>query len=269
MSAAVQETLTPEYWSKANQRPRRAKTLLIALALLFALLDGPALAEEFTFRRVGVPSNGSSNRITAQIAVATPSHSFTSSRASEQQPAQVEPVSVVPRGHAAARMAGVDWFWKGVSPLLSDARSGRLEEAFAVITDAPPGEVVPPQRQALQELAHLYGADILRLTAGTSVSPDLVLAVLAVESAGRAESIRGGVAYLDWLLNHFEYDPILALAAYNAGEGAVQDNGGVPPYAETRAYVPKVLATWAVAQDLCKTPVEVATRGCGFMVAGL
>jgi soluble lytic murein transglycosylase-like protein len=127
-----------------------------------------------------------------------------------------------------------------------------------------------------------------------------VLAVLAVESAGRAgavshvgaaglmqlmpataarfgvrdrlepaESIRGGVAYLDWLLNHFEYDPILALAAYNAGEGAVQDNGGVPPYAETRAYVPKVLATWAVAQDLCKTPVEVATRGCGFMVAGL
>jgi soluble lytic murein transglycosylase-like protein len=77
------------------------------------------------------------------------------------------------------------------------------------------------------------------------------------------------VAYLDWLLQHFSGDPILALAAYNAGEGAVEDNGGVPPYAETHAYVPKVLATWAVARDLCKTPVEVATHGCAFLVAGL
>jgi soluble lytic murein transglycosylase-like protein len=197
-------------------------------------------------------------------------------------------------------MAGVDWFWQGVSPLLADGHLGRLDQAFAVLAEAPPGEVVPPQRQALQNLAHLYGADILRLTAGTSVSPDLVLAVIAVESAGRsqavshagaaglmqlmpataarfgvrdrlepAESIRGGVAYLDWLLNHFKNDPVLALAAYNAGEGAVANNGGVPPYAETRAYVPKVLATWAVAQDLCRRPGDAAADRCKFMVAGL
>ena len=56
-----------------------------------------------------------------------------------------------------------------------------------------------------------------------------------------AQNIKGGVAYLAWLLTHFDRDPILALAGYNAGENAVTKHGGVPPYAETRAYVPKVL----------------------------
>jgi len=83
------------------------------------------------------------------------------------------------------------------------------------------------------------------------------------------ESIRGGVAYLDWLLNHFGNDPVLALAAYNAGEGAVEANDGVPPYPETRAYVPKVLATWAVARELCRIPVDVLSDRCVFTVAGL
>jgi soluble lytic murein transglycosylase-like protein len=39
-------------------------------------------------------------------------------------------------------------------------------------------------------------------------------------------------------------DPLMVIAAYNAGEGAVAANQGVPPYAETRDHVPKVLAAW-------------------------
>ena len=54
------------------------------------------------------------------------------------------------------------------------------------------------------------------------------------------ENIRGGLAYLRWLLSFFEGDVILATAAYNAGEHAVERYRGVPPYAETRKYVARV-----------------------------
>jgi TPR repeat protein len=54
------------------------------------------------------------------------------------------------------------------------------------------------------------------------------------------ENIRGGLAYLRWLLAYFEGDVTLVTAAYNAGEGAVVRYRGVPPYAETREYVARV-----------------------------
>ena len=57
-----------------------------------------------------------------------------------------------------------------------------------------------------------------------------------------AQNIRGGMAYLRWLMAYFEGDIALVAAAYNAGEGAVERYRGVPPYAETRAYVRRILA---------------------------
>ena len=54
------------------------------------------------------------------------------------------------------------------------------------------------------------------------------------------QNIRGGVQYLAWLLKRYNGDLSLAAAGYNAGEGAVDKYGGVPPYAETRRYVERV-----------------------------
>ncbi|MDV7145290.1 lytic transglycosylase domain-containing protein [Tropicimonas sp. TH_r6] len=192
--------------------------------------------------------------------------------------------------------ASYAWYWDLIPPNLAESRSGRMEEAVAALRNGPGGATVTaPRLSSLQNIADTYGSEILKATVGTKVSPALVLAVIGIESAGRrtavshagasglmqlmpataerfgvsnrndaAQNIRGGVAYLDWLLDHFDRDPILALAGYNAGENAVRKNGGVPPYAETRDYVPKVVAAWNVAKGLCLTAPQLVSDGCVF-----
>lgn len=55
------------------------------------------------------------------------------------------------------------------------------------------------------------------------------------------QNIRGGTSYLRRMLDRFEENLVHALAGYNAGPDAVVQYGGVPPYAETRAYVERVM----------------------------
>ena len=55
------------------------------------------------------------------------------------------------------------------------------------------------------------------------------------------QNLRGGMAYLCWLLAYFEGNVEYALAAYNAGENRVLEYNGVPPFAETRAYVKRII----------------------------
>ena len=63
-----------------------------------------------------------------------------------------------------------------------------------------------------------------------------------------SQNIKGGVKYLRWLLSYFRGDVALTVAAYNAGEGAVDKHRGVPPYRETKAYVKKVLGLYQNTQ---------------------
>jgi soluble lytic murein transglycosylase-like protein len=54
------------------------------------------------------------------------------------------------------------------------------------------------------------------------------------------QNVRGGMAYLRWLLDRFNDDVKLALAGYNAGEASVLRHRGVPPFRETQAYVSRI-----------------------------
>lgn len=126
-----------------------------------------------------------------------------------------------------------------------------------------------------------YDAIIERAALSAAVEPNLLRAVIVVESGfnSRAVSKRGAVGlmqlmpatasrfgvsnpydprenvhagahYLKFLMNRFGQNVRLALAAYNAGEEAVERNGRqIPPYTETMAYVPKVLKIYRMLKD--------------------
>ncbi len=285
---------------------RRSQWAVLVLCILQTL--GTARAEEgtsspatsypdFTFKRIGAPKPGVGKRIMVQIDPAEQARMLAAAMPMPENP--------IPKGGAAPGLlpgpakptapGSYDWFWKAVSPSLAE-RDGRFDLALAALNQGPNGTMVAaPRLQQMQQMAQAHGPEILQATIGTEVSPALVLAVMGIESGGRADAvsgagavglmqlipatadrfgvadskdprqnIRGGVAYLNWLMKEFDRDPLMVLAAYNAGENAVKSNGGVPPYTETRDYVPKVLAAWSVARGLCRTPPELMTDGCVF-----
>lgn len=273
----------------------------VIAVILFATAPWAALAEDYSFKRVKVGDSLPGKRITVQIdpeeqaryLAALPKVDPHPDRSLEEESEVAGPKAVGSTTDAPA--SSYAWFWDQVPPSIGEV-SGRFDLALAALSMGPDGQVVgAPRMQHMQDVAESYGTDILKATLDTNVSPALVLAVIGIESAGNPEAvssagavglmqlipataerfgvedssdpvqnIKGGVAYLDWLLEEFDNDPLMVLAAYNAGEGAVRDNGGVPPYAETRDYVPKVLAAWQVAQGLCVSPPLLVTDPCVF-----
>ncbi|MEM7710266.1 MAG: lytic transglycosylase domain-containing protein [Pseudomonadota bacterium] len=265
--------------------------LTVALAAILAVgpLAPPASAGDFTFKRIGPPAADATRRIDIQITAPPP-------RAETPDPEIPETTQVAV--DAPAPTDQDSWFWSAISPALGRV-SGRFQRA-AQVAARPPSEsgVAAPPLTHLRRIARAHGREILRHSVGTKVSPALVLALISVESGGQAaavshkgatglmqlipatadrfgvgdirdpdQNIAGGVAYLNWLMEEFGGDPVLALAGYNAGEGAVRRHGGVPPYDETRAYVPKVMAAWNVARLMCLTPPVMPGDGCVFDTA--
>lgn len=166
---------------------------------------------------------------------------------------------------------------KVIAVVRTDPRTGQFVKTVNVPARVVPNRVVPAaagaadQEQAIASLAGLNMRTLIEDTASQyEVSPELVDSVIQVESnynpravspkgaqglmqlmpatARRfgvrnsfdpKDNIVGGVRYLKFLQETFK-DERLAIAAYNAGEGAVQKYGNVPPYAETMSYVAKV-----------------------------
>ena len=142
------------------------------------------------------------------------------------------------------------------------------------VTAAPAPETLLPGREPNYPRGHIYNV-VGKVSPKYEVDPQLVLAFISVESGFNAnavspknaqglmqlipetarrfrvkdafnaeENIKGGVAYLQWLLAFFKGDVPLVAAAYNAGERAVEKYRGIPPYPETRDYVKRITALY-------------------------
>ena len=74
--------------------------------------------------------------------------------------------------------------------------------------------------------------------------PQTAKSLGVVDAYNPNQNIEGGVKYLRNLLDKYENNKELALAAYNAGSGAVQRYGGIPPYKETQNYVNSIMSTY-------------------------
>lgn len=272
--------------------------VLVAVAPVCGWAEDVANPRDFTFHMVSTDDIQPGKRIKVQIDPAEQAALLAAAPKVDPHPQPSDPqAQAAPLAPVAPAGSNYGWYWNTV-PVARQASDGRFPLALAALTNGPDGSsVTAPRLQSMQNLAEKYGTEILKATIGTNVSPALVLAVMGIESMGNpdavssagatglmqlipatasrfgvtditdpAQNIKGGVAYLNLLMGMFNRDPVLVLAAYNAGEGAVTANDGVPPYAETRDYVPKVLAAWTVAQGLCMSPPELVSDPCVFRI---
>ena len=191
--------------------------------------------------------------------------------------------------------ATVWWLICAAAPLHADIYAFTDERGVTHFTNVPHDaryavmiESAPLQSRAgervdrrLLKMAAQYDSIIEGAAANTRVEPELLRAIIVVESgfnpaavsskgarglmqlmpataqaygvtdaSDPAQNVKAGARYLRDLMDRYEDDLTLALAAYNAGEGAVERFGKqIPPFRETRAYVPEVLRIYRALRD--------------------
>jgi soluble lytic murein transglycosylase-like protein len=158
-----------------------------------------------------------------------------------------------------------------VAPAAAPATTMALSGAAAGASALPPGV---PYGAEITAAAKRHGLDPALLaglvrqesnfnpTAGspagarglTQLMPATAASLGVTDVTDPAQALEGGAKYLKQQLDTFGGDVTKALAAYNAGPGAVQRYGGVPPYAETQNYVRKVQANAADFRASAPTP---------------
>ncbi|MGR9116495.1 MAG: transglycosylase SLT domain-containing protein [Gammaproteobacteria bacterium] len=196
-------------------------------------------------------------------------------------------------GRGRSRDLGIALYWFEQAAEAGDKYGRKMVERYADVVPVK-DEVCKPQEPELRLVAdanpnrEIVKNWVEQIAPFYGIDSDLVMAVIRAESAfnSRAlsnknaqglmqlipetaerfgvkdswdpiQNIKGGTAYLNWLLRHFDGKVELVLAAYNAGEGAVERYHGVPPYQETREYVKRILAWYPKSHH----PVPDAAAG--------
>ena len=176
---------------------------------------------------------------------------------------------------------------EGVTHLTDAPTDARFRPAPGASGTASGWLAVPPTARG-----NRWGEEIREISERYNVDPTLVHAVIRAESAfnpwavsrkgaqglmqlmprtasalgvrdsfNPRDNIEGGVRHLRYLLDRYPGNLSLVLAAYNAGEGAVDQYGGVPPYPETQQYVQRILQASAVSSTPApREPVQVIYR---------
>jgi soluble lytic murein transglycosylase-like protein len=162
------------------------------------------------------------------------------------------------------------------SVVQADARSGRLIRATVVARPSAPAPAATQMAEIIDRVAAEQGVEaplaqsVARAESNYdpfAVSPKGAQGLMQLEPATARrfgvsnsfdpeENVRGGVKYLKFLLDYYQGDYTKAVAAYNAGEKAVDRYKGTPPYAETRDYLARV------SKNL-KSAREKASRNTG------
>ena len=245
------------------------------------------LAESDSSSEAGILKNGVRPGDRTKMHIVRPPNSGTRKRIHRPGEQRKAPTSRKRRKQQHA------WFWKIHAVGLTSASQSRWDDAVETMTErqAKGQGIVPGSR--IETIVTTYNSEIRIAARAHSVSELLLAAVIAVESAGKVkavspkgarglmqlipatakrfgvqdsfdtqQNVNGGAAYLSWLLKEFRGDVLLALAGYNAGEGAVRKHGGVPPFTETRDYVVKVMDAVAAGRKLCATQPAGPRASC-------
>lgn len=262
---------------------------VVFCAAFLASIPQPLAAQasgDFTFKRL-TPPQGDEKRLNIQVEPRDEVRPVLSPRIDPDKDLELAP---------AAAVTELPWFWNRLSAGLNDGSPQRLELATGIIDDYPENRAQFGENpEQIAEIARRFGPDILRASIEAQVSPALLLAIIQVESGGFADkgsptgpaglmqlkppvarqfgiedvmnpvqNIAGGARYLEWLLDRFDGDALLALAAYHTSDTVVRGAKGIPNNPETRLYIPRVIAAWRIARTLCVTPPVKATDGCVF-----
>ena len=140
-------------------------------------------------------------------------------------------------------------------PITREDTLKRTEDPIALIEQAARVHRLDPtllkavawqeSRGRMSAISSKGAQGVMQLMPGTAL-------MLGVDPRSMSGNIRGGAMYLRQQIDRFGSVP-LALAAYNAGPGAVLRYGGIPPYRETRDYVARIMGRWRPA--LLRNPI--------------